>query len=73
VDGTCLAEVTVTPRADSQDGDFVQIMLAQGRYEVLQAWPTPHQWSWRLAETNCEILAWSQVSMELRLAEALPE
>lgn len=35
-DGTCLVEVTLTPQTDSHDGDFVQIVLTQGQYEIIQ-------------------------------------
>jgi hypothetical protein len=36
-DGTCLAEVALTPQTDSQDGDFVLIVLARDQYEILRA------------------------------------
>jgi hypothetical protein len=36
-DGTCLAEVTLTPQTDGQEGDFAQIVLAQDEYEIIQA------------------------------------
>jgi hypothetical protein len=36
-DGTCVAEVALTPQIGSGgDGDFVLIVLAQDQYEVLQ-------------------------------------
>lgn len=34
-DGTCLAELTVTPETAGQDGDFVLAMLTEGQYETI--------------------------------------
>ena len=36
-DGTCLAEFAFTPQTADTDGDFVQVVLAEGQYEIIQA------------------------------------
>ena len=36
-DGTCLAEFAFTPQTTGTDGDFVQAVLAEGQYEIIQA------------------------------------
>jgi len=35
-DGACLVEVTLAPQTESHDGDFVQTVLAQDQYEIIQ-------------------------------------
>ena len=35
--GTCLAEFAFTPQTADTDGDFVQGILAEGQYEIIQA------------------------------------
>lgn len=35
-DGTCLAEFAFTPQTADTDGDFVQAVLAEGQYEIIQ-------------------------------------
>jgi hypothetical protein len=37
LDGACLVEVTLTPQTDDHDGDFVQTLLAQDQYEIIQS------------------------------------
>lgn len=34
-DGTCLVELAFTPQTADQDGDFVQAVLAEGQYEII--------------------------------------
>jgi hypothetical protein len=34
-DGTCLMELTFTPQTADQDGDFVQALLTEGHYEII--------------------------------------
>jgi hypothetical protein len=35
-DGTCLVEVALAPQTADSDGDFVQVVLATGQYEVVR-------------------------------------
>jgi hypothetical protein len=35
-DGSCLVEVALAPQTADDDGDFVQVVLADGQYEVIQ-------------------------------------
>ena len=35
-DGTCLVELAFTPQTADQDGDFVQVVLTEGRYEIIK-------------------------------------
>lgn len=35
-DGTCLAEFALTPQTTDPDGEFVQGVLTEGQYEVIQ-------------------------------------
>ena len=35
-DGTCLAEFAFTPQTAGSDGDFVQAVLTEGQYKVIQ-------------------------------------
>jgi hypothetical protein len=37
-DGTCLAEFAFTPQTADADGDFVQAVLTEGQYEIIQIW-----------------------------------
>ena len=37
-DGTCLAELAFRPQTADQDGDFVQAVLTEGRYEITRPW-----------------------------------
>jgi hypothetical protein len=34
-DGTCLVELVLTPQTADADGDFVQVVLSEGQYEVI--------------------------------------
>ena len=34
-DGTCLVELALAPQTSGRDGDFVQAVLAEGRYQVI--------------------------------------
>jgi hypothetical protein len=36
-DGTCLAEFAFTPQTADTGGDFVQGVLTEGQYEIIQA------------------------------------
>jgi hypothetical protein len=36
--GTCLAEFAFTPQTADTDGDFVQGVLTEGQYEIVQIW-----------------------------------
>ena len=36
-DGTCLAEFAFTPQTAGTDGNFVQGVLTEGQYEIIQA------------------------------------
>ena len=38
-DGTCLVELAFRPQTADQDGDFVQAVLAEGQYEIIEPWP----------------------------------
>jgi hypothetical protein len=40
-DGTCLAELALVPQAPGRDGDFVQAVLAEGQYQVIDPGPGP--------------------------------
>ena len=37
-DGTCLVELAFRPQTADQDGDFVQAVLAEGQYEIIEPW-----------------------------------
>jgi hypothetical protein len=37
-DGTCLVELAFRPQTADQDGDFVQAVLAEGLYEIIEPW-----------------------------------
>jgi hypothetical protein len=34
-DGTCLVELAFAPQTADQDGDFVQAVLSEGQYEII--------------------------------------
>ena len=34
-DGTCLVELALAPQTSGRDGDFVQAVLAEGQYQVI--------------------------------------
>ena len=36
LDGSCLVEVALAPQTADDDGDFVQVVLADGQYEVIR-------------------------------------
>lgn len=36
-DGTCLVKLAIRPQTAYQDGDFVQVVLTQGQYEIIDS------------------------------------
>jgi hypothetical protein len=36
-DGTCLVELAFRPQTADQDGDFVQAVLSEGQYEIINS------------------------------------
>lgn len=37
-DGACLVELAFRPQTADQDGDFVQAVLAESQYEIIEPW-----------------------------------
>jgi hypothetical protein len=35
-DGSCLVELTLTPQTADHHGDFVQVVLTEGQYDLLE-------------------------------------
>jgi hypothetical protein len=37
-DGTCLVELAFRPQTADRDGDFVQAVLAESQYAIIEPW-----------------------------------